>query len=89
MGANPGSNCELNAMIATLSTGPFGVADQAGTTNSTIVQRGTRSDGLILQPDRPASFIEAMFDRLGPKREQSGGSEEGGGGSVSVGAIGH
>ena len=60
--SNPGSNCELNAVIATLSTGPFGIADAAGTTNRTIVHAGTRQDGLILQPDRPATFIEAMFD---------------------------
>ena len=60
--ANPGSNCELNAMIATLSTGPVGIADKAGHTNKTIVLRAVRSDGLIIQPDRPATFIEGMFD---------------------------
>ena len=60
--ANPGSDCELNAMIATLSTGPLGIADKAGHTNKTIVLRAVRCDGLIIQPDRPATFIEGMFD---------------------------
>jgi hypothetical protein len=59
---NPGSNCELNAMIAVLSTGPFGISDKANSTNATIVSRACRSDGLIIQPDRPASYIDAMFD---------------------------
>jgi len=31
---NPGSNCELNTIIATLSTGPVGIADKAGLTPS-------------------------------------------------------
>ena len=39
-----------------------GIADKAGATNKTIVLRATRSDGLIMQPDRPATFIESMFD---------------------------
>lgn len=60
--SNPGSNNELNAIVATFSTGPFGIADKAGTTNLTIVLRGCRSDGLIIQPDRPATHIDSMFD---------------------------
>eukprot|EP01050_Picozoa_sp_SAG11_P032362 SAG11_NODE_10491_length_828_cov_0.801097_1_plen_145_part_00 len=61
VGANPGKNCELNAIIATMSGGPVGIADKAGTTNKTIVLRSTRSDGLIMQPDRPITFVDAMF----------------------------
>ena len=45
-----------------LSTGPFGIADKAGRTNLTIVNRAVRKDGLVIQPDRPASYIDAMFD---------------------------
>ena len=59
---NPGSNCVLNAMVATLSTGPFGIADKAGSTNTTIVAQACRRDGLIIQPDRPATYIDAMLD---------------------------
>lgn len=58
---NPGSNCELNLLIATLSTGPVGVADQAGDSNATLLLRSIRSDGLILQPDKPATSIDASF----------------------------
>eukprot|EP01051_Picozoa_sp_SAG22_P025413 SAG22_NODE_7516_length_732_cov_1.058452_1_plen_217_part_01 len=49
-------------MIATLSTGPFGIADKAGSTNTSLVAMACRRDGLIIQPDRPASYIDAMFD---------------------------
>eukprot|EP00435_Cladocopium_sp_Y103_P075365 s16_g56.t2 len=58
---NPGSNCELNLLIATLSTGPVGIADQAGDSNATLLLRSIRSDGLILQPDKPATSIDASF----------------------------
>lgn len=34
---------------------------QAGDTNETLVLRSVRSDGLIVQPDRPATFIDAML----------------------------
>ena len=39
---NPGSNCELNALVATLSTGPVSLADKAGDTNATLVRRCIR-----------------------------------------------
>mmetsp|Transcript_86928 Transcript_86928/g.246464 ORF Transcript_86928/g.246464 Transcript_86928/m.246464 type:complete len:826 (+) Transcript_86928:58-2535(+) len=67
---NPGTNCELNAIIATLSTGPVGIADKAGDTNTTLVLRCVRPDGLIMQPDRPATYVDAMFmpGRLGNPR---------------------
>jgi hypothetical protein len=39
---NPGSNCELNALISTLSTGPVSLADKAGDTNASLVRRCIR-----------------------------------------------
>lgn len=58
---NQGSNCELNALVATLSTGPVSIADKAGTTNKTLVQRCVRADGRILQPDKPVTSVDSMF----------------------------
>jgi hypothetical protein len=58
---NPGSNCELNAIVATLSTGPVSIADKAGDTNSTLVRRCIRADGRILQPDKPATSVDSML----------------------------
>lgn len=58
---NPGSNCELNAIVATLSTGPVGLGDKEGATNATIVRRCVRQDGRILQPDKPATSVDSMF----------------------------
>lgn len=48
-------------MIATLSTGPVGIADKAGDSNATLLRRSIRPDGLILQPDKPATSIDATF----------------------------
>ncbi|CAE7252706.1 Cbr3, partial [Symbiodinium natans] len=58
---NPGSNCELNALIATLSTGPVALADKAYETNRTLLLRCMRPDGLLLQPDKPATAIDAVY----------------------------
>jgi hypothetical protein len=65
---NPGSNCELNTIIATLSTGPVSLADKAGDTNATLVRRCVREDGRILQPDKPATSVDSMFAQKGSKR---------------------
>lgn len=58
---NPGSNAELNALVATLSTGPVGIADKAGDTNSTLVRRCIRSDGRILQPVTTPPHLLRLF----------------------------
>eukprot|EP00937_MAST-01D_sp_MAST-1D-sp2_P001458 g1458.t1 len=58
---NPGSNCELNALVATLSTGPVSLADKPGATNATIVRRCVRQDGRILQPDKPATTVDSLL----------------------------
>ena len=58
---NPGSNCELNAIVATLSTGPVGIGDKPGATNATLVRRCVRQDGRILQPDKPATTVDSLF----------------------------
>ena len=67
------SQGELNLLIATLSTGPVGIADQAGDSNATLLLRSIRSDGLILQPDKPATSIDASFTTaLGAPRKLQG-----------------
>ena len=62
---NPGSNCELNSIVATLSTGPVSLADKAGDTNVTLVRRCVRTDGRILQPDKPLTAVDSMFAQAG------------------------
>jgi len=58
---NPGSNCELNLLIATLSTGPVGISDKAGNTNKTLLMHAMRPDGWLIQPDRPVTPVDASF----------------------------
>lgn len=60
---NAGSNCELNAIVATLSTGPVGIADKAGSTNASLISRCIRQDGRILQPDKPATTVDSLLAR--------------------------
>ena len=74
---NPGSNCELNAIVATLSTGPLSIADKAGDTNATIVARCVRADGRILQPDKPATAVDSMFASGGAALAATGGPPSG------------
>ncbi|XP_046561027.1 uncharacterized protein LOC124270048 [Haliotis rubra] len=55
---------ELNAVVATLSTGPVGPSDMIGKFNKTIIMKSVNSDGLILKPSRPATAIDNMIRRL-------------------------
>eukprot|EP00937_MAST-01D_sp_MAST-1D-sp2_P001128 g1128.t1 len=58
---NPGTNGELNAILATMSTGPVGPADGAGQHNATRLRRTCAADGTILMPDRPLVPIDATY----------------------------
>lgn len=58
---NPGTNGELNAIIATMSTGPVGPSDGAGQHNATRIFRTCAADGTILQPERPMMPIDAVY----------------------------
>ncbi|XP_048245597.1 uncharacterized protein LOC124128193 [Haliotis rufescens] len=55
---------ELNALVATLSTGPVGPSDMIGKFNKTIIMKSVNSEGLILKPSRPATAIDNMIRRL-------------------------
>ena len=78
---NPGSNGELNAIIATMSTGPVGPADGAGQHNATRLRQTCRADGRILQPEKPLTPIDATFQAV------LNGSGGGSGGVRSVPAA--
>jgi hypothetical protein len=69
--SNPGTNGELNAILATMSTGPVGPSDGAGQHNSTRLRRTCAADGTILQPERPMTPIDATFRQaLSPAERQ-------------------
>lgn len=59
--SNPGRNCELNTIIALLSTGPVAIADKVGDTNKTLLLRTCTESGTLLQPDKPATTIDVQF----------------------------
>ena len=62
--SNPGTNGELNAILATMSTGPVGPSDGAGQHNTTRLMRTCAADGTILQPERPMTPIDATYRQV-------------------------
>ena len=49
---------ELQAVVATLSTGPVGPSDKIGCSDAKLIMKSVNKDGLILKPDRPARAID-------------------------------
>ena len=52
---------ELEACVATLSTGPVTPGDGIGYTNVSLVMRSCSTSGMLLQPDRPATAVDATM----------------------------
>ena len=46
-------NPDLQALMATLTTGPVAVSDKRGATNATLVDMTSDANGRILKPDAP------------------------------------
>lgn len=57
-------NWQLQALVIALSTGPNGPSDKVGSTNASLVMSTVRGDGLTLQPDRPATTMDAALANL-------------------------
>ena len=53
---------QLHAAIATLSTGPTAIGDGPGRTNEKLIRRSCRADGWLLQPAKPPTAVDAMYD---------------------------
>lgn len=64
----------LHAAVATLSRGPVTPADGLGYFNRSLIMRTCMEDGTLLQPDAPATALDAQlrqlaFGRGGPRGE--------------------
>eukprot|EP00937_MAST-01D_sp_MAST-1D-sp2_P000149 g149.t1 len=68
--ANPGTNGELNAILATMSTGPVGPADGAGQHNATRLRRAMGADGRILGTARPLTPADAVYASMAGGQRQ-------------------
>jgi len=53
------SGCELHAILAVMSTGPVGFSDAINHTNAERIVRTCRSDGVLLQPNKPLTALDA------------------------------
>ena len=65
---------DLEAVMATLSTGTVGISDKIGLTNMTLVNKSIRADGLVLKPSAPISMPDyATWDiKLNPIKDKHG-----------------
>ena len=54
----------LEALVATLSTGPVGFSDALGFNNASLIKSTCASDGLILKPSLPLAAIDRSFCRI-------------------------
>jgi len=57
----PEANPLEEALVSSLSGGPVGPSDKIGASDSSLILRTCRKDGLLLKPDRPATPIDIMF----------------------------
>jgi len=54
-------NCECEALISALSSGPVGIGDRLGRTDRALVMRTCREDGMLLKPDVPVAALERCY----------------------------
>lgn len=55
-------NVVLQVLVATLSTGPVSPGDKIGLANASLLMASYRAgDGLLLQPDRAATIMDAVY----------------------------
>ncbi|CAF1021377.1 unnamed protein product [Adineta steineri] len=63
-------NVLLNGLVALMSLGGVAISDKIGNTNSTVVNRLCRTDGILFRPERPATAMDSTFlGDNGPKGE--------------------
>ena len=75
----PGGSCgntlepdvERQSIVATLSTGPVTVGDGIDFFNKSLIMKSCRTDGLLLQPERPAVFMDSYI------RDRHAGTDSG------------
>ena len=58
-------NAMLEACLAALSAGPFGIGDRLGRTAKEVVMKACRSDGVIIKPDFPMAALDRSL--INPK----------------------
>lgn len=54
-------NPELETLVSALSAGPIGPGDGIGLTNTALLMKVCRQDGLLLKPDKPATPLDRWF----------------------------
>ena len=64
----------MESAVATLSTGIVGIGDKIGHTDTDLVSKSVRPDGLLLKPSRPLVTPDFLIWEMSP-REASGTTE--------------
>jgi hypothetical protein len=70
---------QLDAVLATLSMGPVGISDALNYTDVGLISQAFRSptDGTLLQPSRPVSWVDSVFFNASALCPGSGTRREG------------
>ena len=55
------SAAELHGVLALMSTGPVGISDAIGFTNTTLLKRIISKDGTLLKPTKPITAVDSTF----------------------------
>ena len=65
---------ELHLVLALMSTGPVGISDAIGMTNTTLLRRAVTSDGSLLKPSKAITSVDSSFvhSSFGGRRDKEG-----------------
>jgi hypothetical protein len=55
------SAAELHVVLALMSTGPVGISDAIGYTNTALLKRTITKDGTLLKPTKPITAVDSSF----------------------------
>ena len=66
--SDPDAHCDVESLLAALSTGPVGIGDRLGKTDPSIVRRTCRADGMLVKPHSPVAAIDKCFTRWATRR---------------------
>ena len=52
---------ELHVVLSLMSTGPVGISDEIGMTNTSLIRRTIAADGTLLKPSKPLTSVDSAL----------------------------
>lgn len=63
-------NTDIQTLISILSMGPVGPGDRLTWSNTSLISRTCRTDGILLRPDRPLLPVESTYPAIFQSRKE-------------------